>query len=107
MDDPVIHYFNKYYMEGNEKKTLLYWSPEKVRLVDQTPEEIKKMRPHLVIDGHPPFEKIAQIAEEQHRLFVKWLEVEALKELELKAANNAVIDFLPEKDAKEDPKKEN
>lgn len=95
--DPIIHYFNKYYMEGSEKKTLLYWSPENIRLVDQTVEEIKNMRPHIVVDGHPPFERLAEISEEQHKIFVKWLEIEALKELELKAASKTTIDFLPEK----------
>lgn len=95
MNDPTIHYFNHYYMENGEKKTLLYWSPEKIRLVNLTPEEIKAMRPHIVLDGHLPFEKLAEVAEVQHRLFVKWLETEALKELELEAANRTTIGFLP------------
>ncbi len=92
--DPIIHYFNRYYMEDGEKKTLLYWSPENVR-ISYDPETIKKMRPHIVLDGHPPYEKLAEVAEVQHRLFVKWLETEALKELELEAANRTTVGFLP------------
>jgi hypothetical protein len=107
MNDPTIHYFNHYYMENGEKKTLLYWSPENVRLNTDV-QKIKDMRPHIVLDGHLPYEKLAEVAEVQHRIYVKWLETEALKELELEAANRTTIDFLPkEKDAEENPKKEN
>lgn len=98
-NDPTIHYFNRYYIENGEKKTLLFWSPENTRLADVEPEKIKEIRPHIILDGHPPYERLAEVAEVQHRLFVKWLETEALKELELEAANRTTIGFLPkEKD---------
>jgi hypothetical protein len=100
-----IHYHNHYFTEDDKKYTMIYWTSDNVRL--ETTEAIKARGGFEIYEGHLVYEQLAQEASRLHQMFLKWLDLEFVKDMETINARWNTIGFLPETDAKENPKKEN